>query len=222
MKKLPLIILLFAAAACASKNGNTAATNTAPPDAVTHTAPVDSATNIIYTDSLIVSGDGISDLKIGMNLQSVEKLLKRPLSNVPPPKEQGNGYGDARDTVRGIYPDTLDISYRGVDYTLTFTQGWQKDSTYATTVDQVLSRSPLLKTSLGIRMGDELTRILNVYGRDKVRSGPDADSEGEDALGVPGQSQVRAPDGDNGNNIVFYMFDHKVVAMRVIARTEGD
>jgi hypothetical protein len=220
MKKIPLIILLLAA--CTSKNSNSSAKSTTPADSVTNTAQADSVKNIIYNDSIIVSGDGMGDLKIGMNLQSVEKLLKRTLWNVAPPKEQGNGYGDARDTVRGIFPDTLGIIYKGIGYTLTFTQGWQKDSTYATTLDQVLSRSPLLKTSSGIRPGDELTRILDVYGRDKVRSGPEADSEGQDVLNVPGQAEVRTADGDNGNNIVFYLFDHKVVAMRVIARTEGD
>jgi hypothetical protein len=56
MKKLPLIILLFAAA-CSSKE-DTAAKSASP-------------------DTVTVSMNGISDLKIGMTLQNVEKLLNR-------------------------------------------------------------------------------------------------------------------------------------------------
>ena len=57
MKKLPVIFLLLAAAACSSKTNHT----NAPDNAIT------------------VSMKGIGDLKIGMKKESVEKMLKHKL-----------------------------------------------------------------------------------------------------------------------------------------------
>jgi hypothetical protein len=149
-------------------------------------------------------------------------MLKRTLTNVPPPKDQGNGYGDARDTVRGINPDTITVNYKGVDYTLMFTQGWQEDSMYATTVYQVTSHSPLLKTPAGIGIGDELPKITNVYYGSSIDIEPGYDDKSRNGEPVKGKSEVTVMAGSNGNTFTFYIINNKVEAMEVTARREGD
>ncbi len=221
MKKLPILLLLFAVAACKSQN-NTGGVVNAVADSIAKTASADSVASPVagaaHTDSITVSTDGIGDFKIGMNIQSVEKLLNRTLANVPPPKDQGNGYGDARDTVRGIDPDTISFQYKGVSYSLMFEQGWREDSTYATTVSRVISHSPLLRTPAGIGMGDSLSKITRVYDHNSLRFNADhLDAYARAWVGKRKSIVTVTPD-DTGNIIVFYLVNKKVDAMRVDTR----
>jgi len=72
MKKLPVFILLLAAAACSSKTSHTNTTD----------------------NSITVSLKGIGDLKIGMKRESVEKLLKHKLALPQLSPDSTNNYFD--------------------------------------------------------------------------------------------------------------------------------
>jgi hypothetical protein len=217
MKKLPFVILLLAVAACSSKKHSTSAA-AADTVAIAATASIPAADN----DSVTVSAEGIGDFKIGMNIQSVEKLLNRKLTNVPPPKDQGNGYGDARDTVRGIDPDTLSFNYRNVDYQRMFSKGWQEDSTYAVTISRVISRSRLLKTPAGIGIGDDKSKIISAYDNKNIQFDRVLDAYTPGPRPWKGKSIITVTPGYSGNIVVFYMVHDKVDGMRVDARVEGD
>ena len=204
MKKIPLLLLLFAAA-CSSKNASTVtATATTPTPAV--------------TDTVTVSMEGMGDLKTDMTMEDLEKLLKRRFlpPGRPKPRPLDTAAFEARDSTKADawFPDTINARYKNVDYAIWFTRELQdNDSTYQTTVLQVISNSPLLKTTSGIRIGDDLQKIVKAY----------ADSSEGITIGSPFDdipADRKRPrevtiGGIVGPAITFFMINNKVESMRV-------
>jgi len=193
MKKLPLIILLFAAAACSSPNDT----------------PGVSVSPKAKTDSIAVSTKGIGDLKIGMKKETVEKLLKHkvatPNLSVDSP---------------AIYRDTVTCTYKGEDYTLVFAKQWQEadtDSANIIKLSQVSSRSLLLKTPSGIGIGDDLCKIVSTYKDDRLNISPVYDYTKEPWVRIKGKSEVwlTLSELELDKRMVFYMTDNKIEGMSV-------
>ena len=188
MKKLPVFILLLAAAACSSKTSHT---NT--PD-----------------NSITVSMKGISDLKIGMQKESAEKLLKHKLVLPHLSPDSTNNYYD-----------TISCKYKDIDYTLGFTKEWQEDSTYIIKLSQISSHSPLLKTPSGIGISDDLCKIGAAYEEYRISITPTFDYTGNKPIRIKGKSEITLYDTDSNNAITFYMNNNKVEGMGVMF-FEGD
>ena len=202
MKKIPLLIFLFAAA-CSSKNTSTATAITPAP---------------AVTDTVAVSMEGMGDVKVDMTMEDLEKLLKRKFlpPGQPQPRPLDTAAFEARDSTRAdaYFPDTINVRYKNVDYSIWLTREQQfDDSTYQTTVLQIISNSPLLKTTSGIRIGDDLQKIVSAY----------ADSSQEITIGSrfddPPANGKRPREvtigGIVGPAITFFMANNKVESMRV-------
>lgn len=209
MKKLSLFFLLFAAA-CSSKKMSPSS----DPNAV------------------IVSMDGIGDLKIGMNIQSVEKLLKHKLvfSHPSPGKNVENRDTSdlvARDSSDIRYPDTLSVKYKNTDYEIWFEREWSEDidaGNRPVTISQIISHSPQLKTPSGIGIGDDLQKIVNAYADSdyEINIRPVFDFKTNDHTRIKGKSEVTIGNGIVGSNITFFLINNKVESMRVSFNTEAE
>jgi hypothetical protein len=191
MKKLPLVILLFTLAACSSKKD-----------------PVSTGDN---HNAVIVSMNGVGDLKIGMKRESVEKLLKHKL---PLPLLLA-------DSTDGYDVDTVSCKYKDIDYTLMFRKEPQEDSSFITKLYEISSRSPILKTPSGVGIGDDLCKITSAYEDRRIEIMPSYDYTGGRSVRIKGKSEVTLYDLHNDNVIIFSMNGVKVESMKV-AIYEGD
>lgn len=209
MKKLSLLLLLFAAA-CSSKKTS----SSADPNAV------------------VVSMNGMGDLKVGMNIQSVEKLLKRKLVFSRPSQDQSSGGQDtsnlvARDSSDLRYPDTISVKYKNADYEIWFEREWSEDidsKNRPITISQVISHSPLLKTPSGIGIGDDLQKIVAAYADSDydIDIRPVFDFKTNAHARIRGKSEVTIGSGVVGSNITFFLADNKVESMKVSFTTEAE
>jgi hypothetical protein len=192
MKKLPLIILLFAAA-CSSKKDTAA--KSASPDAVT------------------VSMNGISDLKIGMTLQNVEKLLKRKLA-LPTISSDTSGFA----------ADSVYCKYKEVDYMLILIKGIGENNATAVKVNEIRSSFPELRTPSGIVIGDDACKIISTYEGYRIDIMPNYYNYiKQPPVKIKGESRIWISDDETGHSILFHTKDNKVVAMSVKSyQEEGD
>ena len=193
MKKLPVVILLFALIACNSKNDK-------------------STTNKTSADSVTVSMKGIGDLKIGMEREKLEKLLGHKLK-LPHLSADSNGTA----------ADTVSFRYKDISYTATFMKDMMDDTTTdrPITMSEIKSNSPLLKTPSGISLGDDFGRIAGAYDGYRLNITPDYDYKKETPVKIKGKSQAWLFDEVTPTVIIFYMDTGKVASMGVM-RFLGD
>ena len=183
MKKILVISLISAFAACGSKN------NVAGSD----------------SNSVIVSMNGIGDLKIGMKKESVEKLLKRKIT-LPHLTQDSNN----------IYVDTVSCNYKGIECMVVFTKELLGDTSAGIRVSEIKSSSPLLKTRSGISVGDDKIKIVNTYDGYSMTITPDIDYGKTPPFRSKTKSTIWLSDnGGSDNVIVFYLESNKVEGISV-------
>ena len=151
-------------------------------------------------------------------MEDMEKLLKRRFlpPGRPQPRPLDTAAFEVRDSTRAdaYFPDTINARYKNVDYEIWFTREQQDDdSTYQTIVLQIISNSPLLNTTSGIRIGDDLQKIVSAYADSSqgITIGPRFDDIPADKK-RPKEVTIG---GIVGPAITFFMTNNKVESMRV-------
>ncbi len=93
----------------------------------------------------------IGPFKIEMKKEDVEKILKTKI------KTPNNS-----NAIEYNY-DTILVDYQNVNYTLVFFKNYISETKYEIALFSIKSKSPLLKTKSGIRVGDDKMKIIETY-----------------------------------------------------------
>lgn len=158
-------------------------------------------------NSVLVTLNGIGDIKLNMKKADVEKLLGQKLSlkNLVTKSDYNNS-------------DTFHCSYNGVDIDIVLTKSFTTETKYDIVVNEVKSNSPLLKTKSGIGIGDDKCKIINTYDGYLITIEPVYDDANYTV-----KSATRSNIWLRGDRsaILFYMDSNKITGMSVTIY-EGD
>ncbi|HWJ29510.1 MAG TPA: hypothetical protein VNS32_23425 [Flavisolibacter sp.] len=158
-------------------------------------------------NTVMVTLNGIGDIKLNMKKAELEKLLgqKLNLKNLATKSDYNNS-------------DTFHCRYKGMDMDIVLTKSFITDSKYDIVVDEITSNNPLLKTRSGIGIGDDKCKIINTYAGYLMTIEPVYDDANSTVI-----SKTRSLIWLRGDTsaIIFYTDNNKITGMSV-AVTEGD
>lgn len=156
----------------------------------------------VNTDYL-VSLDGIGPVKTGISQDELEKLLNKkiPLTN-------------PRDTISGSWQDSAFIKYKEADLRLTFVRNYDVADSFYMRITEVQTSSPLCKTKSGIGIGSNKQQIIGAFEDHMLFMEPDFDDTTYTTRSKTLYS-IKAREAREGREIVFYLKDNKVYAIKV-------
>jgi hypothetical protein len=151
----------------------------------------------------LVSLDGIGPVHTGMSQDELEKLLNKkiPLTN-------------PRDTISGSWQDSAFIKYKEADLRLTFERSYVKDDSFYMRVTDMQTGSPLCQTKNGIGIGSNKLQIIGAFEDHMLFMEPGF----EDTTYTTRSKTlytIKAREAREGREIVFYLKDNKVYAIKV-------
>src|SRR5215203_5110177 len=161
----------------------------------------------VIAQTMLVTMNGIGDIKLGMKKAQVEKLVNQTfvLSHLSSKKDDA-------------YQDTVQIMYKGMETSVIFQKVYSENDKYDIAVWEIKSNSPQLKTKSGIGIGDDKLKIVTTYEGYVIWIMPEY--ENDYSIKSKTRSSVWLH-GDDGNVIIFYLDKNKVTAMSV-TYFEGD
>ncbi|WP_413532558.1 hypothetical protein [Empedobacter brevis] len=148
-----------------------------------------------------VSTTRINDLKLGMKLSELEKLIGQKL------KLKLNEYG---------YPDgDVKIVSKGITYKVGFTtNGEEGINPSVFTVYSIKSSDSSLKTLSGIKIGSSLDELINKYKNLNISIYDGYDDKTDKR--TKAFRYFNVDDYDNGSMLQFYLVNDKVVSFDVM------
>jgi len=180
-----LPLLLIVLAACGSKNDEPGKKN--------------------VNDDYLVTLDGIGPVKTDMSQGELEKLLNKkiPLTN-------------PWDTISGSWMDSALIKYKEADLRLTFvrTYAYSAPDSFHMRMTDVETSSPLCKTKDGIGIGSGKKQIIDAFEDHLLFIEPDYEDTTYTTRSKS-RSTIKAREAREGREIIFYLKDNKVYAIKV-------
>lgn len=158
------------------------------------------------TNNITVNMNGISDFKIGMKKQEIEKLIAKTITLKNLNKEDW-------------MMDTFKCQYKGAEFTLIFDRDYIDDNNFNIILYEVNSNSTLLKTPGGISIGDDKIKIVTTYDGYTIYLMPEW--ENDYTVKSKTRSLVMVHGDESGHVITFHMNNNKVESMSVSVE-EGD
>ncbi len=154
------------------------------------------------TTGYVISKDGIGDLKVGMSLAEVEKLL-------------GQKFNLKLATDSTLWQDTTLAKYKDLDVSLYFERQYSEENVYDMQLTGVSTSSPLCKTASGIGIGDEKSAIISAYDDSPIDMGPDYDMV-NDTTSVPSKTKfsINVKDDKWDKELVFRLINKKVASIQ--------
>lgn len=157
-----------------------------------------------------ISFTGFGEIKLGMKLSELEKLLNESIATPNITSEKP-----------GVYQDTIHIIYKGVDEDIILQRPYTAESNEIQ-VWMIKSNSALLKTNSGIVIGDDLKKIFNTYKGYPIGLNPVYDRNDYKII-IKGKSYIELFSSDKTYVITFYLTDEKVTGFGLnFANDEGD
>jgi hypothetical protein len=158
--------------------------------------------NKTSTTGYVISKDGIGDLKVGMSLAEVEKLL-------------GQKFNLKLATDSTLWQDTTLAKYKDLDVSLYFERQYSEENVYDMQLTGVSTSSPLCKTASGIGIGDEKSAIISAYDDSPINMGPDYDMV-NDTTWVPSKTKfsINVKDDKWDKELVFQLVNKKVASIQ--------
>lgn len=149
----------------------------------------------------LISFNGIGDLKLGMSLAEAEKLLqvKLTLKHI--------GIDDELE-------DTFDVKYQGRDLRIFLKEAYDNKPAVAI-VSKVHTQNSLFRTSQGLGIGSERSKIISALSENTLHAGPDYVENK-----YPERSKTRASiivvnNEENTHVIIFRLNLKKVISVEV-------
>jgi hypothetical protein len=162
------------------------------------------ATNVqAQNNDYLITTEGIGSLKLGMTQAELEKLIakKVPLTN-------------PTDTVSGSYMDSAKVKYKNIDVDLQFTRNYYANDSFRMVITWIRTTSPLCKTKTGVGIGADKLKIISAYEGYHVNIMPVFLDE-EWTVKSKTDSMISVCADDEGNTIMFYLRNKKVVAFEI-------
>jgi hypothetical protein len=151
----------------------------------------------------LISLDGIGPVKNGMSQDELEKLLNKkiPLTN-------------PRDTISGSWMDSAFIKYKEADLRLTFVRSYEDDHRFHMRMTDIQTSSPLCKSKEGIGIGSGKDQVIDAFQDHILFIAPDFEDTSYTTRSKT-HSSIIAREDREGREIIFYLKDNKVYAIKV-------
>jgi hypothetical protein len=156
---------------------------------------------------LMVTMNGIGDLKLNMKKADAEKVLGITL-DLPHVSKKGDDY-----TL-----DTVLVKYKNSGVELFFERAYKDDKNFDIVIRELRSESAFLKTRSGIGIGDDKYKIISTYEGYMIYIIPEYEQDSQVKSKTKSSIWLHS---DNGNVIIFYLDSNKVTGMSV-TYYEGD
>ncbi len=159
------------------------------------------ATSIYAQNNTTVTMNGIGDFKLGMTKAEIEKVTGQPVKLVKLLRKE--------DWER----DTLNIVYKDLPYQVILDKDYINEKSSGFIVYEVKSNGPALKTKSGIGIGDDILKIISVYGGYTIQIMPEYENN------YTTKSKTKSTlwlHSDDGKLIVFYLTNNKVTGFSVM------
>lgn len=159
-----------------------------------------SATAVAQNKDYILSLDGIGQLKLGMPLTELEKLLKTKITlkviNI--------------DSVR--LTETVNTKYKGIDVEINL---WKRQDNIIT-VDGIKTSSPLCKTKAGLGIGSTKLQIIAAYDGYHIDAKPVFNYDNDKLVKSKTMSTITVKEDEEGYAIIFNLVNNKVVSFEIL------
>ena len=159
-------------------------------------------TKTVQNKEYLVSKDGIGDLKIGMKLTEVEKLLSQQFN-----------FNAIKDSA-GYWQDTVKAKYKEIEVFLYFERLYMEDDSSIMQLAGIETSSTLCKTASGIGIGDEKSTIISAYDDNPIYMGPEFEAV-NDTTWVPSKTKynINVKDDKYDKELIFHLTNKKVSSL---------
>ncbi len=148
----------------------------------------------------VIDMNGIGALKIGMSQVEIEKIIRQKLF-----------LKNALDTAIS-WQDSATANYKNISVLLSFQRQYTADNVYYMYITGIKTSSVLCKTVRGSRIGDDKSKIIAAYKKDRIGMGREYDDEGR---AIKNRYLIILKNHSEERVIVFYLRNKKVVALEV-------
>lgn len=153
------------------------------------------------TSSYTVSMSGIAEIKVGMKISELEKLINQPIKLNRLAKKDS------------YEMDTVTCTYNGLDATVVL-QREEVNEKPEVVVWEVRSSNAQLKTRSGIAIGDDKLKVISTYEGYTIYIMPEY--EGADySIKSKTRSTIWLHGDESGKVIIFYLTNNKITSMSV-------
>lgn len=151
----------------------------------------------------IISKEGISKLKIGMNQNEVQDLLNKHFN-----------FNAMKDSA-GYWNDTVLTKYKDIDVSLYFERQYIDDNSSIMQLAGVETSSSLCKAESGIGIGDEKLTIISGYDDNPIDMGPEFEQV-NDSTWLPSKTKyyINVKDDKYDKQLIFHFLNKKVVSLQ--------
>ena len=151
----------------------------------------------------VVTLDGIGPIQTGMTQDELEKLLNKKITLTNP-----------LDTISGSWMDSAFIKYKEADLRLSFVRAYAANDSFNMQVNDMQTSSPLCRTKSGIGIGSGKEEIVNAFEEHMLFLAPDFQDTTYTTRSKSLYSIIAREDRE-GREIIFYLRDNKVYAIKV-------
>ena len=144
-----------------------------------------------------VSFSGIGNIKLGMNINEVEKVIGQPVKL-------------HKSLLVADFVDTVEIGFKNIDLTVIFMLTYNNEQSHKIVVNSIKSRSSIIKTKSGIGIGNDKCKIVSTYQGFEIKLYPEY--ENDNSISKIRSTIVLA---DGFKLIIFSLINNRVDSMEV-------